>query len=88
MAEWQTRRSQKPLSASSCGFDSHCWHQLLQVNAAAHQRSRRRLSARLGFWINLRSRTPPSVERPSLFSSYRILTRTRTTAIKAKPTAN
>ena len=26
MAEWQTRRSQKPLSASSCGFDSHCWH--------------------------------------------------------------
>ena len=31
MAEWQTRRSQKPLSASSCGFDSHCWHQVSEI---------------------------------------------------------
>ena len=27
MAEWQTRRSQKPLRATSCGFDSHLRHQ-------------------------------------------------------------
>jgi hypothetical protein len=27
VAEWQTRRSQKPLRATSCGFDSHLRHQ-------------------------------------------------------------
>ena len=27
MAEWQTRRSQKPLRATSCGFDSRSRHQ-------------------------------------------------------------
>ena len=26
VAEWQTRRSQKPLRATSCGFDSHLRH--------------------------------------------------------------
>ncbi len=27
VAEWQTRRSQKPLMVTSCGFDSHLRHQ-------------------------------------------------------------
>ena len=29
VAEWQTRRSQKPLRATSCGFDSHLRHHLI-----------------------------------------------------------
>lgn len=30
MAEWQTRRSQKPLPARACGFDSHLRHPSLR----------------------------------------------------------
>ena len=33
MAEWQTRRSQKPLSERACGFDSHPGHHCLELLA-------------------------------------------------------
>ena len=38
MAEWQTRRSQKPLRETSCGFDPHLGHQLLSVLLGGEQR--------------------------------------------------
>ena len=33
VAEWQTRWSQKPLRATSCGFDSRSRHQLAKTDA-------------------------------------------------------
>lgn len=38
VAEWQTRRSQKPLRETSCGFDPHLGHQLLSVLLGGEQR--------------------------------------------------
>src|SRR5262245_47671072 len=34
VAEWQTRRSQKPLGATPCGFDSRLRHQLARRDGA------------------------------------------------------
>src|SRR5712692_6730327 len=33
VAEWQTRRSQKPMRATSCGFDSRSRHQAIRTRA-------------------------------------------------------
>ena len=40
MAEWQTRRSQKPLRATSCGFNSRLRHQAQDVST-------------VGVWLSL-----------------------------------
>ena len=34
VAEWQTRRTQNPLRATSCGFDSHQRHQTEQIRTS------------------------------------------------------
>ena len=46
VAEWQTRWSQKPLRATSCGFDSLPRHHLTPSNVAPSMRLRSGLHPR------------------------------------------
>ena len=40
VAEWQTRRTQNPLSARACGFDSHLGHRHKSCSAASRMGKR------------------------------------------------
>src|SRR5262245_29859926 len=65
VAEWQTRRSQKPLRATSCGFDSRLRHHSPNGQASSRgvaQPGRAPRSGRGGRWF--KSTRPDHARRP------------------------
>jgi hypothetical protein len=78
VAEWQTRRSQTPLPARACGFDSHLRHYLtrLIVMVLIHwvptsSRLHRACIGKVSCQEAVRSNRPPHVKSPSARCKYR-----------------